>query len=223
MLPKWLQPIENAFRWAEKKTTTKVFLILVALTFAAGGFLTWIILKNRVEAGWLKDTREFDMSVVPRAKYCDKEIRWARTDLPVPVYLDSALPEDWEPAIKEGLELADPWKKLFALRGRLQPGEDGPKGAVTIEQHNADDHGLMRWEVIDAGTYCKMVRATIKLPVLMLPGKGRTRAAAHELLHAMGLSHSDWETHLMYPKASTLFPFEMSPKERELLESAYVR
>lgn len=223
MLPKWLQPIENAFRTAEGKIDNKRFFMIAGVFVLAGVILSLVILNRRHEAGWLQDTKAFDASGKDR-KYCGKDIRWDKAELPVKVYLDTALDASWEPSIADALKLADPWGKLFNFMGRLGPAVmDAPQGAITIGPTNDDQHGHERWEVVDAGTYCKMTRSQIELPVLILPGKARTRAAAHELLHSMGLSHSDWETHLMYPVATTLFPFSMAPKEKELLEGAYIR
>lgn len=227
MLPKWLQPIENVFRKAEGWIDTKRFLLLVGICLVVVGLLSWYIISHRVDAGWLKDTAEFDMSKKPRPNgYCGKEIRWERSALPVAVYVDPILEKDWDPAIAAGLALADPWKKLFDFKGRTTDNAaafEAPMGAITIGHTNDAEHGYEHWEVVDAGTYCKMVRSRIEMPVLMLPGKARTRAVAHELLHAMGLSHSDWETHLMYRTATSLFEFSMSKTEKALLEGAYIQ
>jgi hypothetical protein len=221
-LPSWLQPIENVFRAAEQWTTTKRFLAMFAGAAVLMVALGAVILHRRHDAGWLKDTKEFDTSGVTR-KYCGKEIRWDRGMLPIPVWLDPALDKSWEQPLKDGLALADPWGKLFAWKGWMPPGTDPMRGSVTVMMTNDDKHGHEIWQVTDAGTYCQMVQSTIEMPVLMLPGKARTRASAHELLHAMGLSHSDWETHLMYPVATTLFPFSMSATEKALLEGAYIK
>lgn len=221
-LPSWLKPIDNVFVAVQNWMTNKRFLALFGVFIVVGVLLGAAILHRRHDAGWLKDTAEFDMSGVKR-QYCGKEIRWDKALLPVPVWLDPLLDKTWEQPIKDGMALADPWGKLFKWKGWLPEGTDPMLGSITVSMTNDDKHGHEVWSVKDAGTYCQMVQSSIEMPVLMLPGKARTRASAHELLHAMGLSHSDWETHLMYPVATTLYPFSMSATEKSLLEGAYIK
>ncbi|APU88986.1 hypothetical protein Rctr197k_191 [Virus Rctr197k] len=187
-------------------TGAKRALLIVGIGLAVTAMMTAYVLLHRKETTWLQAP-------------CG-DVQWARTRLPAAIYLTSELPEDWIEPIKQGLAVVDPWGKLGQFKGRLDLSASPPAYAVTISQWNDDQHGNTRWE---AGADCKIIRMFVSMPVLMLPGKTRVRAAAHELGHAWGLDHSDWETDIMYPKASSLFPFSLSDRDRALLEEAYLR
>jgi hypothetical protein len=206
MFPKWLQPIENVFRRAEKWMNTKRFLMVAGIFVALAVALGVYIMKTRKDTDWLKEP-------------CGK-IQWERSRLPAPVYADSTLPDDWIEPLKQGMALIDPSGKLLKYEGRAPlTTDDQTSYTILVEQWNDDQHGNTRHEV--RKTDCKVYRMKVSVPVLLLPGKVRVRAAAHELGHSLGLGHSDWETHIMYPVASTLFPFSLSEHEKALLETYF--
>ena len=178
------------------------FLGLMGLMILAMGLLVLVICRQRHEAAWIKAP-------------CG-EVRWEAARFPIPIYYDSVLPLDWIKPLEDGGALIDPKDVLFSWKGTLPLGTEQPLYSIVLEQWNDDGHGRTHWEVDKA---CHVTKMFVSLPVLMLPGKGRVRAAAHELGHGLGLGHSDWENDIMYPKASTWFPFRLSPMEQSLLNS----
>ena len=185
--------------------TTARFFLVMGIFAGVAAVLVGYILLHRHAATWIQEP-------------CGA-IQWEHSRLPVPVWTDSALDADWTSPLLEGFDVIDPEHKLLEYKGRLALGVDAPLYAITVEPWNDPEHGNTHHEVTAS---CKIVRMIISMPVGMLPGKGRVRAAAHELGHGLGLDHSDWETDVMYPKASTLFPFRLSDTEKGLLGS-YLR
>lgn len=206
MLPRWLQPIENVFRWIEK-LDGKRFAALMLIGAIAIAIATAIILLSRSDGGFIHAE-------------CG-ELQWRRKDLPVPVWV-AASDLEWEQTALAAAAIVDPDHRFFLWRG-LTPDnalEGKPDPVVIIGTGNFEDHGktTLKWDEA-----CRIRRAIIELPGLLDPGKVRTRATAHELGHALGLDHSDWETSIMYPRATTLFPFSLSTADRRRLEQAYLR
>jgi hypothetical protein len=204
--PKWLQPIENVFRSAEAwfSASKSRFWWLFAGAVVVMGVLSAVILLRRHDTDWIHEP-------------CGA-IQWEKSRLPVPVYTDSTLPEDWIQPLLEGMKMVDPGGRLLKYEGRLALGVEQPKYTVVVEQWNDDAHGNTHHEV---RADCKIEKMFISMPVLMLPGKLRVRVAGHELLHALGVGHSDWETHLSYRTATTLFPFSLHATEKKMLDDAY--
>lgn len=185
--------------------TTRRFLWIAAVFLGVGVIIGTVILTGRKKTS-------------PMRAECGQLV-WPVSALPVSIWLDPIAAE-WEPDVRAGIGIIDPEGRWLHYAGQTGPAGNAPSiQSILVSTANIDDHGNTHADYDKRD--CKITHVTIQLPGLILPGKARTRATAHELGHALGLAHSDWETDVQYPHATSLFSFALSKEDRAILCASY--
>jgi hypothetical protein len=151
------------------------------------------------------------------------ELKWARGDLPVQVWLNES-DRDLEGDVKEAIVF---WRPYFVWGGLVpagwNTGESGSK-VVHVKSMMLQDinpHGDTRHKHTEDAK-CEIGRADIRIPMPLLKGAMRTCVVRHEFGHALGLDHDGDEDSVMSPTRGAKFGCEVSEHDAELLKRTYL-
>lgn len=144
--------------------------------------------------------------------------KWARSDLPIPVYL-SVGEERLEADVKKAIGF---WAPYVQWGGYTKPLEEDPPDPVIIvdaKQLDPEDvHGdaVLKW----VGA-CRVRRVEIKIPMPLIEGRIRQCVTKHEIGHALGLAHDDDEDSVMSGARDWRFRCEITEHDQALLAKEY--
>lgn len=193
------------------------------LAIMGGGIVAIVVLTLVILAR--REDRGFMVRECTKGEGIHALTRWAKEDLPLPVVLEETAVE-WKGHMLAGIEF---WNQaagvpLFRYQGVRTSLESTMAElrdpVVVVDRINAEDHGATRVRWIGA---CRIRRAEVKVPGLVTSEETRAIVMNHELGHALGLDHDDYDASVMYfgGRAMRWGMREVTEADRSLLREEY--
>lgn len=205
--------------WLKYNWKALTWLISSAAVMAA--MVTFILLK-REDRGFME--KDFHTGKpIP----CG-QLQWDKTAFPIPVVLEGS---DAPKITKEVSFAIAFWNgsvgfEMFSAGGTRKPFDEQARGTVLVEavsDGSMENHGRTLWKAEDGPGRCRIISMHVKVPGLIENRVTRNKVMAHELGHALGLEHDDYEQSVMYfgGKAIRWGLNEVTDQDRQLLKATY--